>query len=332
MPVRALVEAGALFGIAENNVRVALARLLAAGLVERDERGALPPRRRARSAVSRAGRVVARARRARAAVGRRLDRRAHRAARRAATRAAPPRARARSASSASATLRPGLALRPDNLAGGVAGGARAARARSGSSRDAPVFELRDLDAATRGARARGCGTPRALRRGLPRARAPRSSASERAARAPRARARRWSSRSGSAARRSASSCSIRCCPSRSCPPRERAALVEAMRRYDRAGPRLLGGLPRARFGVPPRRRTRRSPADRRTPRRTWPHGATRTALARGALARRDPGAARDAATGARWLSIAVDWALVAASFALVARVAEPAHGRSSRSS
>ena len=40
MPVRALVRAGALFGIAENSIRVALTRLLARGLVERDERGA----------------------------------------------------------------------------------------------------------------------------------------------------------------------------------------------------------------------------------------------------------------------------------------------------
>ncbi len=39
MPVRALVEAGELFGIGENSLRVALARLRAAGLVERDERG-----------------------------------------------------------------------------------------------------------------------------------------------------------------------------------------------------------------------------------------------------------------------------------------------------
>lgn len=39
MPVRALVAAGGLFGIAGNGVRVALARLLAEGLVERDERG-----------------------------------------------------------------------------------------------------------------------------------------------------------------------------------------------------------------------------------------------------------------------------------------------------
>src|SRR5688572_1700461 len=39
MPVGALVQTGLLFEIAENSVRVALARLVAAGLVERDERG-----------------------------------------------------------------------------------------------------------------------------------------------------------------------------------------------------------------------------------------------------------------------------------------------------
>ena len=39
MPVRALVAAGSFFGIEENALRVALTRLLARGLVERDERG-----------------------------------------------------------------------------------------------------------------------------------------------------------------------------------------------------------------------------------------------------------------------------------------------------
>ena len=39
MPVRALVAAADLFGIEENSLRVALARLLAAGTIERDERG-----------------------------------------------------------------------------------------------------------------------------------------------------------------------------------------------------------------------------------------------------------------------------------------------------
>ena len=39
MPVRALVEAGALLGLEENNIRVSLARLHASGRVERDARG-----------------------------------------------------------------------------------------------------------------------------------------------------------------------------------------------------------------------------------------------------------------------------------------------------
>jgi len=39
MPVRALVEAGALLGIEENNIRVSLARLYASQRIERDERG-----------------------------------------------------------------------------------------------------------------------------------------------------------------------------------------------------------------------------------------------------------------------------------------------------
>ena len=39
MPVGALVEAGELFGIAGNNIRVCVARLLAAGHIVRDERG-----------------------------------------------------------------------------------------------------------------------------------------------------------------------------------------------------------------------------------------------------------------------------------------------------
>ena len=37
MPVRALVEAGALLGIEENNIRVSLARLYASHRIERDE-------------------------------------------------------------------------------------------------------------------------------------------------------------------------------------------------------------------------------------------------------------------------------------------------------
>ena len=36
MPVRALVNAAAVFGIADETLRVALARLLASGMVQRD--------------------------------------------------------------------------------------------------------------------------------------------------------------------------------------------------------------------------------------------------------------------------------------------------------
>ena len=39
MSVRALIEAGSLLGIEENNIRVSLARLYASGRVERDDRG-----------------------------------------------------------------------------------------------------------------------------------------------------------------------------------------------------------------------------------------------------------------------------------------------------
>ena len=39
MPVRALIEAGALLGIEDNNIRVSLARLYASGRIARDERG-----------------------------------------------------------------------------------------------------------------------------------------------------------------------------------------------------------------------------------------------------------------------------------------------------
>ncbi len=39
LPAQALVQVASVFGISENNVRVVLARLLARGLLERNERG-----------------------------------------------------------------------------------------------------------------------------------------------------------------------------------------------------------------------------------------------------------------------------------------------------
>ncbi len=145
MPVRALIEAGALLGIEENNIRVSLARLHAAGRIERDQRGRyrlgpavaaishslrgwreLGTRRRAWRGdwiavhCGRLGRGPARRRRERA-----LDWLGLR------------------------ELEPGLSLRPDNLRGGL----RAARdrlealARDGDEESAlgRVFLLRELD-------------------------------------------------------------------------------------------------------------------------------------------------------------------------------------------
>src|SRR5262245_60761824 len=141
MPVRALVEAATLFGIAEGSVRVALTRLLADGLVERDERGeyrlgasAEPVRRRARvwrdlgsqlRAWSGAWIAVLDAR---APVGR-AERRSRRALELTGFRA----------------LRRGLRLRPDNLGGGLPR-LREQLAELGLAPGAVVCELRELDA------------------------------------------------------------------------------------------------------------------------------------------------------------------------------------------
>lgn len=52
MPVRALVAAGAIFRIDENHVRVTLARLLAEGRIERDQRGEYRPGPASRATLS----------------------------------------------------------------------------------------------------------------------------------------------------------------------------------------------------------------------------------------------------------------------------------------
>ncbi len=151
MPVSALVAAGGLFDLRENSVRVAVARLLASGQVERDERGryrlgagAEPIDRRVRS-WSRPdermrdwdGSWVA----------------VHTAALpRGRRRAQRQRARAQRLLGFQA-LRPGLQLRPDNLRGGVAG-LRDELHALGLEAGALVFRMDALDAAE-DARARG---------------------------------------------------------------------------------------------------------------------------------------------------------------------------------
>lgn len=146
MPVRALVAAGGLFGLAENNVRVTLARLVARGSVERDERGRyrLGPRsepmkaqitswRRVEERISPAwdGSWVA----------------VHTAGL-AAAREGPRRRRGQALRLFGfRALVPGLEMRPNNWTGGVAS-LRAELLALGLEPQALVAELRELDGPT----------------------------------------------------------------------------------------------------------------------------------------------------------------------------------------
>jgi phenylacetic acid degradation operon negative regulatory protein len=140
MPVRALVSAGQIFDLGQNSMRVALARLLARGTVERDERG----RYRLGSAAEAINREVRgwRAAETRIVAWRRCWIGVHGAAgRRGGTRG----------SSGSALrflgfreLSPGLHMRPDNLDDGVSG-VRARLHGLGLAESALVVGVSDLD-------------------------------------------------------------------------------------------------------------------------------------------------------------------------------------------
>jgi phenylacetic acid degradation operon negative regulatory protein len=155
VPVRGLVAAGRLFEIPDNRLRVALARLLAAGAVERDEHSHYRLARDA-GAVSdqiRSWRSGAQRRRAwsgawLAVHGRSGDGSRGHGARALRFLGFRP-------------FEPGLALRPDNLEGGVED-ARSRLAQLGLSAPARVFQIRELDAASE-RRARALWDARALR-------------------------------------------------------------------------------------------------------------------------------------------------------------------------
>lgn len=145
MPVRALIEAGALFGLAENNVRVSLSKLCAEGRVARDERG----RYRLGAAAAELSKTLRGWRRGDdrlrswrgdwiAVHSVRLGRGARR------------RRRERALALLGAReLEPGLALRPDNLRGGVGALRRDFVALAGDdAADALVYGVRDLEPAT----------------------------------------------------------------------------------------------------------------------------------------------------------------------------------------
>jgi len=228
MPVRALIEAAALFGVAEGSVRVTLTRLLAEEMVERDERGlyrlgaaALPVRSRVAAWRDLGSRL-------RAWPGDWIGVFAG---------AAPaPRTMQRRSARALALLgfRPltrGLSVRPDNLAGG-AESVREELTALGLAPGSIVCALRDFDPVT-DARARSLWDGDALVAGYRRhCRAMEASTRRLRARAPE-QAMVESFRVGGAALRALATDPL--LPEPIVPARERDALVVAMRDYDAIG-------------------------------------------------------------------------------------------------
>lgn len=227
--VRATIESCALFGIRENNVRVALARLTAAGFIEPAERGVYKLGRRA---VALASDVIT-WRRAEERVGEWSGSwvtvhvgslgRSNRVA-----------LRARDRAMAMLGLREldrGLHVRPDNLVGGV-GEVRSRLHRLGLDEAAAVFVATDFDT-SRESRARTLWDGRALTRGY---------------RSTRRRLERWLDRAGSLDPRAAAreayllgNEAIRLLvfdpllPAPLVDVDERRAFAQAVRRHDEAG-------------------------------------------------------------------------------------------------
>jgi phenylacetic acid degradation operon negative regulatory protein len=230
MPVRSLIAAAALFAIGENNLRVGLARLLAAGLVERDERGQYRLAGDA-SAV-----------REQVASWRRIEERmrpwdggwiaAHVVARGTGGERARLRRRKRALRMLGfRDLAPGLALRPDNLAGGVLV-VRERLVRLGLEPETIVASLTELDATTE-ARARRLWDAERLVTGYARTRAALERSERRLARLAPTDAMTESFLLGGRAIREIVLDPL--LPEPLVPSAARSALVEAMRRYDRAG-------------------------------------------------------------------------------------------------
>jgi phenylacetic acid degradation operon negative regulatory protein len=236
MPVRALVEAGGLFGIGGNSVRVALARLLARGLVERDERG----RYRLGPAAGAIGQQVSSWRRA-SEKTRPWD------GAWTSVHGTPGRGGSRRSARLSARalrflgfrpLRQGLSVRPDNLVGGVPG-ARDTLAVLGLESGVLVASLRDLDPGTE-RKARGLWDRRGLETGYREACHALERSMERLSSLPPPEAMvesfLWG---GWAIRRLALDPLL---PEEICPSAGRSALLDAMRRYDRIGRAAWAGF------------------------------------------------------------------------------------------
>jgi phenylacetic acid degradation operon negative regulatory protein len=231
MAVRGLVAAGERLGIAENSIRVALARLLAAGQVERDERG--------RYGLGAQAAAV----REQVTSWRTIDERlvpawdgswvgVHRSAH-------APRATAKGLRRRDRALRllgfrkleAGLELRPNNLRGGVSG-ARARLRALGLEPQAFVFQMNELDAATE-VRARQLWDVAALRSGYQRSIAELADSEERLPRLSERDAMVESFLLGGRVIRQLVLDPL--LPEPMVPRAERTALLAAMRRYDQLG-------------------------------------------------------------------------------------------------
>jgi phenylacetic acid degradation operon negative regulatory protein len=251
MPVAALVEAAALFDLAPGTIRVALARLLASGQVERDVRG----RYRLGAAAAPVQSVVQgwRGLEGRSVpwdgswwavhdtgVGRRgpQARRHERALRLLGFR----------------SLRPGLAVRPANLRGGCAA-LRDELHALGLAPHALVFRLHELDPASE-ERARGLYDAPALRKVYRDSLAELEASSARLGELSEPDAMRESFLVGGRAIQRLAQDPV--LPPEICDPRERDAVARALRDYDRRGRTCWSGL-LARYDVP----HRRAPADTR---------------------------------------------------------------------
>ena len=249
MPVGALVEAGALFGISENNVRVTVARLLASGHVARDERGAYRLGGTSRSIGAHVRTWRDRDRRIRKWTGGWLAVHAGASGR------SPQRGRDRALRLFGfAALRPGLWLRPDNLAQPL-DDVRRELAALGLPPGDLICALADLDAAS-DARARRLWDVAALRRTYRDLGAALAASEARLARLAPGKAMAESFVLGGRALRQLLLDPL--LPDAICPPDERDALLEQMRRYDRLG-RLAWATLLQRFDVP----SLRTPVDSR---------------------------------------------------------------------
>lgn len=221
MPVRALVAAAALFGIEENALRVALARLLAAGRVERDERGRYRLGARAAAVSGQIAGWRALEERVRPWDGGWVGAHA----------VTGPAGRRALRFLGFRRLAAGLGVRPDNLAGGVAA-VREQLESLGLPRGTLVGGLRDLDEAT-DARARRLWDVGRLRAAYRESRAALAESERGLARLAPARAMVESFLLGGRVIRQLVLDPL--LPEPIVPAGERAALVAAMREYDRVG-------------------------------------------------------------------------------------------------